>query len=88
MMENYLANKSFFWSRYQIFVQLHDNYNTKLTTLFEESKNKEGVSKSFTDHLKSKMKETWTSKEMDEKIADLSMKECHTIMIVGWEIDK
>jgi hypothetical protein len=87
-MENQLATKPHYWSKFQDFLELNYLYNEKLEAIKEEMKNKEGLSDSYAQHLKKKIDDSFTKEEINHLLAELALKECHTIMIVGWEIDK
>lgn len=77
------------WARYQIFTELHRIYNDKLEEVAKVDINEATVKyPGFEQQRENIMKERMTDKDIDEKLADLCLKECHSIMIVGWETDK
>jgi len=88
LLEDKLPNKPYFWHKYQLFYDLQREYNAKLKEIEEELNTREGLQQSYVDHLRTKLQERFTYKEIDESIADLCLKECHSIMVVGWEEDK
>ncbi len=83
-----LSNKPYLWSRYQIFMELNRDYNTRAKDLIAELETKTEISESYVKHVKGKLLDQYTEAQINENIADLCLKECHAIMIVGWEIDK
>ena len=88
-MEDKLATQPYFWAQYQEFIDLHRDFNDKAKELETTLDNNSEVQPNYREHLKKRLEQDrMTDKEIDEKIADLCMKECHSIMIVGWEVDK
>jgi len=87
-MEDKLASQAFFWAEYQQFMDLHRLHADKTKELEQELSQAPDLQQSYVDHLKKKLQERLSEEEIKEKIADLCMKECHSIMIVGWEDDK
>jgi len=87
-MEDKLASQPYFWSEYQEFMDLHRFYNEKTVELEQELLKQPDMKPTYVEHMRKRLQDRVSEKEIDEKIADLCMKECTSIMIVGWEIDK
>jgi len=76
------------WARYQIFTEMHKIYNEKLAEIESIEIEPNSKYEGFVQQRDNILNERMTVKEIDEKVADLCLKECHSIMIVGWESDK
>ncbi len=87
-MEDKLATQPFFWAEYQSFIDMQKVYTEKTKELEEELRNQENMEMSHFEHLVKRLRDRMTDIEVQEKMADLCMKECHSIMIIGWEDDK
>jgi len=87
-MEDKLATQPYFWAEYQEFINLHRLYIDKTRELEEELTQRTDLQASYAEHLKKRLQERPSEVEIKEKIADLCMKECHSIMIVGWQENK
>jgi len=88
VMEDKLATQPYFWAEYQEFINLHRLYIDKTRELEEELTQRTDLQASYAEHLKKRLQERPSEVEIKEKIADLCMKECHSIMIVGWQENK
>lgn len=87
-MEDKLATQPHFWAAFQEFIDLHRMYNEKTKELDEELSSKTDFVASYVEHTRKRLHDRLSEKEIDEKVADLCMKECHSIMVIGWEDDK
>lgn len=87
-MEDKLATQPYFWAQFQEFTALHSRYNERTLELEEELDQRADLEKSYKEHLRARLRDRIPEKDIIEKVADLCMKECHSIMVVGWEEDK
>jgi len=83
-----MAPRHYFWIRFQEFIQDHREFNIKAVELVQSLEKKEGVNKTYIETAKERVLDTLKPKEIRELMAELCLKECHSIMVVGWEIDK
>jgi len=87
-MEDKLASEQYFWAAYQDWMDLNRDYNERARELEQELLKQPDMKPAYLEHMQKRLQERLSEKDIDEKIAEFTMKECHAIMIVGWEIDK
>lgn len=87
-MEDKLATQPYFWAQYQEFIASHNRFNQIALELEGEINQRDNLEKSYKEHLKARLSDRIPEQDINERVADLCMKECHSIMIVGWEEDK
>jgi len=88
VMEDKLASEQYFWAQYQEWMDFNRDYNEKTRELEQELLKTPDLKPAYVEHMQKRLRDRIPEKEIDEKIAEFTMKECHAIMIVGWEIDK
>ena len=87
-MGDKLASQPYFWAEYQEFMDIYRYYNDKTVELEQELLKQPDLKPLYVEHMRKRLQDRVPEQEIDEKIADYCMKECNSIMIVGWENDK
>ena len=84
-MAQTIGEVSEMWHRYGDFFELHHEYAKKLQELSQVKVDPQSGNAHIGKLVDDMIKECEIPAEIREKVAELRMKECHSIMIVGWE---